>query len=135
MDYALTARKFYEAFKGTGSRKITRILEDGSKGMYCILRIIRDSAGEVLPVDIAKKMDISTARVAVAMKALEKRGFIEKTPSARDGRKIVVKATDAGLRALSGREAVICGLIETFLRKLDADEAQTFVALSEKLFS
>ena len=134
MSYSEMAKEFYKTFTSACSGQLTKQLDVGTSGMYCILRILRNSNGELLSVDIAKAMDVSTARVAVAMKALAKRGYIEKIPTAYDGRKVVVKITQSGLNALTERETMIYNLIETLLKKLNVEEAQTFIALSKKIF-
>ena len=134
MDYALMAQEFCKAFTGKGCRKVTKLLDEGFKGMYVILRILRNSETEVLPSDIAKRMDVSTARVAAALNSLSKKGFIERIPDNLDGRKIVLKITPSGLQALEEREIVVYNLIEMFLKKITEEEATTFLAIVKKLF-
>ena len=135
MNYRRQAEEFYHILANNNNVKISKFLDDGLRGIYVILRIVRDSKTEILPGDIAKMMGISTARVAVALKTLEKKGYISKAPAAYDGRKIVLKITPAGLQALSERESAVYDFIESFLKKVSASEAQTFIDIAKKIFN
>lgn len=133
MDYRKSAVELCRAFEGREGRKVANLL-NGFKGAYVILRILRDSETDVLSGDIAKKMDISTARVAAALNSLSGKGYIKRAPADNDGRKTVVKITTSGLQALSEREEIVYSLIEAFLKKLTEEEARAFLALAKKLF-
>lgn len=134
MDYRKTAEELCDTFRNKEARKLADLLDKGSKGIYVILRILRECNGEVFAGDIAQAMDISTARVAAALNTLSEKRYIERKPSAADGRKTVVEITADGLRALNERENAVLGLIESFLRKLTVEEAQTFITITAKLF-
>lgn len=133
MDYRKSAVELCGVFEGWEGRKVANLI-NGFKGAYVILRILRDSETDVLPGDIAKKMDISTARVAAALNSLSRKGYIKRAPSDSDGRKTVVKITPSGLQALSEREEIVYSLIEAFLKKLTEEEARAFLSLVKKLF-
>lgn len=135
MDYREQAEELYHILANKNNSKIPKLFDDGLRGIYPILRILRDSGSEILPGDIARIMDISTARVAVAIKTLEKKGYISRIPASYDGRKIILKITPSGLQALSERETYIYEFTETFLRKVSIDEAQTFIETARKIFS
>lgn len=133
MDYEGAAAQICKLFEGREGRKVANLL-DGFKGTYVVLRILRDSDTEVQPGDIAKKMDISTARVAAALNALCRKGYVKRVRAAHDGRRVVAEITPSGIEALSERERVVHGLIASFLNKLTDEEAETFILLAEKLF-
>lgn len=133
MDYRKSAVELFWAFEGREGRKVANLL-NGFKGAYVILRILRDSETDVLSGDIAKKMDISTARVAAALNSLSGKGYIKRAPADNDGRKTVVKITPSGLQALSEREELVYSFVEAFLKKLTEEEARAFLSLVKKLF-
>lgn len=130
-----TVKEFYNAFTGENGKKVTKLLDEGAKGLFCMLRIIRDGNGKLLPVDIAKIMGVSTARVAVAMKTLVKKGYIQKTPDNSDGRKVAVSITPLGRAVLEEREKAVFDLIEKLMQNLSEEETQTLLALAKKMFA
>lgn len=134
MGYREQAEEFHRILSCKECGKISKFLAEGYRGLYVILRIVRDSEKGVLSSDIAKTMNISTARVAVALKTLHQKGYISKIPADYDGRKIILKVTPSGEKALSEREKSVYDLIETFLAKLTEEEAQTFIMIAKKLF-
>lgn len=48
--------------------------------------------------DIAQEMDISLATVTVAVKKLEKKGYVSKEKCTQDGRRVLIRLTEAGRR-------------------------------------
>lgn len=134
MDYDIIASEFCKMFKGKQGRQVTKLLEDGFKGMYAILRVVRDSENEIMPIDIAKKLDISTARVAAALNSLSKKGYIRRIPALSGNSNVIVEITPSGLMALSERETKVHGFITALLKKLSENEAQTFIDIMKKLF-
>lgn len=134
MDYRETAEEFYRILLGGVSSRISKFLDEGLRGLYVVLKTVRDSETEISPGDIAKNLNISTARVAVALKTLERKGYISKSHPAYDGRKVLLKSTPLGDQVLSEREKSVYDLIEALLRKLTEQEAQTYIRLTKKLF-
>ena len=135
MEEKLGFKDFYKTFSVENGRKVAKLFEEGTKGSYCMLRIIRDGAGKITPADVARAMDISTARVAVAMKSLDKKGYIDKKPCESDGRKITVEITPAGRTALEKREVLIRDVLKDVFGKLTREEAETLFKLLRKAFS
>ncbi|MCM1368712.1 MAG: MarR family transcriptional regulator [Roseburia sp.] len=135
MDRNAAARDLIDVIARNGCRKISKLFDDGFKGMFVILRILRYSDDDIMPSDIAKLMGVSTARVAVALKSLSEKGYIERIPASTDGRRVVLRITQAGSAALSAREETIKDLIAAFLQKLTDDEVVAFSAIMKKLFS
>lgn len=114
-------------------RSLFDLLEDGYKGMYVILRIVHDSLGDVVAGDLAKEMNVSTARIAYALNTLEGKGYIERKSEKSDGRKVVIKMTADGEKALEQREERISDMILSTKSNLTDQEFATFFALLNKL--
>lgn len=114
-------------------RKILDLLEDGYKGMYVILRIVHDSNNDVVAGDLAKEMNVSTARIAYALNTLEGKGFIERKNEQSDRRKVVIKLTEKGENALKEREENISAVIKQTEANLTDEEFSTFFRLLSKM--
>lgn len=115
------------------TRKIVTTLEKGYKGLYVILKVIKDQNGEVIAGDISNKLNISTARVAVALKTLERKKYITKYKSSADLRKTVVRLTPLGKEVLKIREEEINSLIEALLKDLTDEEIEQLIKIINKI--
>lgn len=113
--------------------KLARLLEDGYRGMFVILRIVRDSPSEIVAGDLAKLMGVSTARIARALNTLEEKDYIERIPEKSDARKVVIRLTDEGSVALSAREKEIDAEVLPMTENLSDEELRTFFDLLLKL--
>lgn len=114
-------------------RKILTTLEDGYKGLFVILKVIRDYQGKIIAGDISSKLDISTARVAVALNTLERKKYIVKHKAKEDGRKTIVELTDIGRSVLEEREREIINLMNNFFDNLNNDDLKQLLIIINKL--
>ena len=111
---------------------ITSFLDEWTKGLYVILRIIDISETEVVAGDISNKLGISTARVAVALATLERKNWIKKHKSKVDARKTVVELTDLGKEMLIARGQELVEIIKMFLDKLKDEEVLQLMNIVKK---
>lgn len=112
---------------------LVEMLVDGYKGMYVILRIIRDSEQSVGTCEVARQMHVSTARVATALNTLENKGFVVRSFWKNDARKVQLRLTEEGEQALAQREAQISQTVSQLLGKLTEEEAESFFCVLHKL--
>lgn len=133
-DYLDLAKQFCQALEGKDCKKVSKLLEDGYRGMYLILRILRSNTSGLSAGDIADKTGISTARTAVAIRTLINKGFVTKRRATDDGRKVIIQITDNGCNALVKKGAEVLDVIVELMKKLTQTEVQEFVLLSQKLF-
>lgn len=81
------------------------MLKDLSSGrlsiseMHMIESIGKNKEKGMSITDIAQQMDITLPSVTMAIKKLEKKGFVTKEKNANDGRMVFVKLTREGVRA------------------------------------
>ncbi len=126
------AKKLYQVCTKADIRPFLRFFEDGFQGTCLILKILRD-AGQLTAGEIAKRLDVSTARVAAALNSLEKKGCVERLKSATDGRMVVVRLTASGRAALESREEQLLAIIGRILGKLTEEELLSLLHIIEKL--
>lgn len=119
--------------RGKEWRKVIDLLENGYKGIFVILRVLRDDKTDVVSADLAKQLNVSTARIATALNTLERKGYIYRTPSHVDGRKVVISITPLGSEALAAREKEVNDIIAPLFGKLTKEEQITFFSLLKKL--
>lgn len=119
--------------QGKEGRNVIKLLDKGYKGIFVILRILHESDSEIVSADLAKRLGVSTARIATALNTLERKGYIKRTPSDSDGRKVAILLTPSGVEALETREREIDGVIASLFEKLTEEEKFIFFTLVKKL--
>ncbi|CAM5379356.1 MarR family transcriptional regulator OS=Streptomyces antimycoticus OX=68175 GN=SSPO_003110 PE=4 SV=1 [Streptomyces antimycoticus] len=78
--------------------------------------------GSAAPSDLAQDLDLAPASVTCRPDALEKRGFVRRTPSTTDRRRVVVELTASGRETWLGAMDVLGHEEERLLGVLDKDE-------------
>lgn len=130
MDAGFVLEQIKELCKSKEWRNLMAMLDDGYRGMFVILRILQD--GPVSAGEIATEMNVSTARVASALKSLEGKGYITREKNHSDGRKVIVSITQKGNDAFDERKGRVVGVIQPMIDKLSEHEAVTMLALLQK---
>lgn len=132
---APTTQDFYFLFCDHKFKKFSETLQEGFFGMYFVLKILSEAKSELSAGDISNTFGVSTARTAVVLNTLEKKGFVKKTKSDTDARKTIVKITNIGKNILEERKSKLFGVLDTFLNKLTKVEQEQFFALLKKLLT
>ncbi|MEU9999417.1 MarR family transcriptional regulator [Streptomyces sp. NPDC050848] len=78
--------------------------------------------GRAAPSELAQDLDLAPASVTGRLDALEKRGFVRRTPSTTDRRRVVVELTTSGRETWLGAMDVLGHEEDRLLRVLDEDE-------------
>lgn len=124
-----------EILKSVGKKSckhLTSFLNEWTKGLYVILRVIENFEDEVVAGDISTALNVSTARMAVALATLEAKKWIKKHKSVNDARKTVVELTDLGRSVLREREEELVEIIKLFLNKLNDEEVMQLLNIIKK---
>ncbi len=133
----MDAEKVFEYLKepcaGDDWRKLMDLMSDGSRGMIVILRVLYESKEEVVAGELARRLNVSTARVASALNVLEKKGYVTRCCSKTDGRKVVVRLTKEGEQAFLDRKALVLSRLQPMIDKLNDEECVTLLTLINKL--
>ena len=96
MDARALANSLLQDFAALARDGAGHSLRDVSAGEMGVLGYIHYAGGGVTPSDISREFRISTARVANILKALERKGYIERRNDMTDRRKSRVFATEEG---------------------------------------
>jgi DNA-binding MarR family transcriptional regulator len=84
-----------------------------------------------LPSELAAAMNTSSARVAMALKSLEKKGFVTRRIDTGDRRKINVSLTPRGRELVESHKEEMHRKMERILCQLGEADAREFSALSK----
>lgn len=108
-------------------------LEPIQRGGGFVLAYLTQSKSEVNAGDLAKELNVSTARIAAILKAMEKDGLITRHGSSEDARRTIVELTPAGTtRAAEIREEVL-SRVEMLLNKVEKRDLEEFIRISQEI--
>lgn len=88
---------------------------------------------EVSAGDIANFLNVSTARIAVLLKNLEKKGLIKKTTSQTDKRKTIVHLTQKGEESCKKLREKLVEKLNNFFLFLGEEDTKNFLRLTQKM--
>ena len=127
------ARHYLKLLHDSRPKNFVREMDAQSRGLHMILHFLARSTGDVCAGDLSKQFGVSTARIAVALKKLSGKGLIETTSSASDGRRVVVKITEAGRAEVNkGVEGMVC-LIKFLMQGIGEDDLNEFLRIFAKI--
>ncbi len=125
---------FKNMFNFQGSMNIISLLEEAYKGKLMILQLLECNNGSLFSGEIAKKLNVSTARVATAIKSLQEKGYVLRNQSNDDARKVLVTITNLGEKILLEYNHQVDSVLKNRLKKLNEEELKTFIDIGAKLF-
>ena len=103
-------------------------------GMIFVLNFLYDNEEkEIIAGDIAKKLDVSTARVAKILSKLTLKEFVYTYPLESDKRKTIVCLTEKGKCHTQSKRKEFDENIGKLIDKIGIDDMETFVNISEKI--
>lgn len=108
-------------------------LDELHKGMGFLLGYLDKADGVVYAGDIAKRMNVSTARIAAMLNKMEKSGYIQRRTSAEDARKTVVTLTGLGRAWIQRTKEQALDQTERLLERAGSEDVWQFIRLSQKI--
>lgn len=130
-----TVQDFYLLFCSHKFKKMNEQMKDGFTGMYHALRILAKAKRSMSAGDMSELFGATTARTAVLLSTLEKKGFVEKSKCEEDARKTIVSITQKGIDAVNARKEFIFSAIENLLARLEPSEVESLYNIAKKLLS
>ncbi|GBG96629.1 MarR family winged helix-turn-helix transcriptional regulator [Lactococcus termiticola] len=128
MDYNQLAETFMHRVKGKGQTEVWSRFHAYTHGERQVLFYLYKSSGKpVMPSDIAKYTDTSTARVATILNNLEEKGLVTREISREDRRKILVGITGKGREIADAQRQKAISHVARILAEMGEEEATKFV--------
>ncbi len=135
MDYKMFFEELVNIISDT-NKPIDEIKElaQGEMGILCSLFLKREQGLMSLTSgQLSSLLKVSTGRVAIALKALEKKGYIERHIDTEDRRKINVNLTEQGLIFAKKEYEKVMDTIKKVFEELGEDDAKEFLRLIKKV--
>lgn len=108
-------------------------LEAAHRGFGFVLSYLEQARGEVIAGDIAKKLNVSTARIAVLLKKMEQSGYITRRNSAKDARRTVVEITPAGVELIDEMREQTLKKVALLLDRVGKKDIDTYLRISSQI--
>jgi len=133
MDYFELASEFLSKMHALHRARLNKSINEAVQGEGFVLQYIALQSGGVLPGEICHKMGVSTARVAMALNSLEKKGLITRQIDLTDRRKILVSITQEGIVLAEKNYRVAVEAAARMLALLGEHDAMEYVRITGKL--
>ena len=103
------------------------------RGIGFVLKYLEDASGEVCAGDIAKMLQVSTARIAALLGKMEKQSLITRRTSPTDARRTVVEITPKGTARVQEIREEILLRTELLLEKVGEEDLREFIRISRRI--
>ena len=112
--------------------KMSDNLHKMARGEAIMLECLAHSDNGLMPNEIAKSAYVSTARVAAFLKAVEKKGYIQRISLEGDRRKVNIVLTNIGWDAVKGRRERMLKGVVAYLERLGEEDTENLLRILEK---
>ncbi|RZI48410.1 MarR family winged helix-turn-helix transcriptional regulator [Lactococcus kimchii] len=134
MDYNKAAGEFLVNLRNHGKPELMRRFNTYSHGEKLVLDYLYKKAGKpIVPSEIAKFTNTSTARIATILNNLEDKKMITREISRNDRRKILVAITDKGRSTAQAVQAQACSNLARVFEEMGEERTTSFIE-NAKLF-
>ena len=133
MTYRKLATELLQKMRTLHKTRPHQDINPSLRGEMFILCYIASHNVAVLPSDISRKMNASSAQIAAALNNLENKGLITRQIDTDDRRKILVEITQKGNDLAQKRQRLALDVIEKMLKLLGEHDAQEYVRITGKL--
>lgn len=127
------AIEFLHTLQSEFPRLLLNKVEDTQRGVGFVLAYLVRTDGEVIAGDLARELNVSTARIAALLKTMEKNGLITRHSSPKDARRTVVEITPAGIRRTCEIRDQSLQKIELLLERVGKEDLDKFIRISHKI--
>lgn len=105
------------------------------RSQHFVLMRIADAGGSASQKELAKRLEISPAALAVTLKKLESGGYLEKKPTENDSRLNEVMLTDKGWEVRHLSEEKFSRIDEQMFNGFTDEELETLVSFLKRMQS
>lgn len=127
------ARKIIDKINKVNPFDFLNLIDKNGQGMNSILSYLKTKKEDVTAGELAIQLDVSTARIAVLLRKLEKLNMIVKRISPKDARVTIVEITQTGLKHIDEETKKSVSIMQKILEKVDPKEIEEFIRLATKI--
>lgn len=133
MDYKALATEFMQKMYIINKARPHKQLNESMQGEAFVLHYLFHQEDSVLPSEISNFMGISTARIAVALNSLERKGLITRRIDTSDRRRILVNLTEEGRAYAKEQQQEMLENIAKLITMLGEQDAREYVRITGRI--
>lgn len=127
------AKKIIKKINKFNPFEFLNLIDKNSQGMNSILSYLNGKKEDVTAGELAVKINVSTARIAVLLKKLVKMDLITKSVSNQDARVTIVSITEKGKKYIEKETEKSVSIMQKILKKVDPKEIDEFIRIAIKI--
>ena len=127
------AKKIIDKINKVNPFDFLNLIDKNGQGMNSILSYLKTKKENVTAGELAIQLNVSTARIAVLLKKLEKFNMIVKKISPLDARVTIVEITEIGKKHIEEETNKSISIMQKILKKVDPKEIEEFIRLATKI--
>lgn len=127
------AKKIIDKINKVNPFDFLNLIDKNGQGMNSILSYLKTKKENVTAGELAIQLNVSTARIAVLLKKLEKCNMIVKKISPLDARVTIVEITEIGKNHIEEETNKSISIMQKILKKVDPKEIEEFIRLATKI--
>lgn len=127
------AQEMLQKLRACRSKSVFGKIDESQKGIGFVLVYLREANHEVIAGELARELNVSTARIAALLRKMEKNGLIVRYRSAEDARQTVVQITQAGSAYVDKMKEQMLLKMELLLEKVGRKDLDEFIRISHKI--
>ena len=108
-------------------------LEATQRGYGFILDYLEQADGEISPRDFAEKLNVSPARITALLNKMEKSGFITRSTSSKDARRVIIEITPAGIAFVDNLREHTLSKVAQMLDRVGKENIETYIKISQQI--
>lgn len=133
MDSELLAEQLVEQTELLFRNGPQKQIGKSAKGECFVLRCLARSPRPLLPSDLSELAQSSTARIAVVLNTLEKKGFISRSIDLTDRRRVLVSLTPEGEKYTKALREQMHSHMRQLLEELGEEDAKEYLRITDRM--
>jgi DNA-binding MarR family transcriptional regulator len=110
-----------------------KLIGKNARGECFVLRCLARSKAPLLPSDLSEQSHASTARIAVVLNTLEKKGLISRAIDPTDRRRILVSLTNVGQEYVAVVRTQLREDMKHLLEELGEQDAREYLRITKRI--
>lgn len=127
------AQEMLHKLRACRSKSVFGKIDESQKGIGFVLVYLQEANHEVIAGDLARELEVSTARIAALLRKMEKNGLIVRYRSAEDARQTVVQITQEGSAYVDKMKEQMLIKMELLIEKVGRKDLEEFIRISHKI--
>lgn len=127
------AKEMLQKLRACRTRSFFTKIDESQKGVGFVLLYLQEAQREVIAGDLARELNVSTARIAALLRNMEKSGLIIRYRSAVDARQTVVEMTEEGNVYVNTMKEQMLQKMELLIEKVGKEDIEEFIRISHKI--